>query len=530
MTESAACVYLSQHIPISTSRYHNDLDLAILHAVLNVPVRRGPRFYQNADGRIIQTDTETIERITDLLEQAKGLILVARGPLGLPLIKSGLPIKNLPGILVWATRDAELATKASRYLSKYQDWVAVSTQKKATIDVIERFSTEYLRFDEMNMALIPPDAFDIMAAPIPSSHEFHLTKARGLVSCGLLPIVSVPLARDEAHHHPTVILYFLIKALDRALREHAIIPGIGGHRMYSILFSYVDVIKTDEGVRLIFPAISRGFAKVVASHVRPFKYSYANMSPLEHHLSLSIPSLYHGGICVWEGDTRPDLNPSIILEGKNTEDPITLCEFDEMTLEERFKVIKCGPHLYSIDSLVGIVQEPRVLPLDRLPLNPHIIRSKLYMQGIITHHSKPGIVASEPPHLFPHRDRHYHINSEVSFPEETWSQLPHYLSGQVEEDVIEEEGVHYKDGIPIVPACSLHLLNFNGMNLSFVGEHDITRVKTYVHNSLCRGMGLPLWRYFYPHSNIPHYLAVSPAEDMGAASDYVIAALTSEFP
>ena len=531
MSSGDAPVNSSHPIRISSHRYRNDLDLVIVSDVLSRPVRRGITFYHDPTGVPIETDKATNEKINRLLREADDFILVARGPRGLPLRSSGLPVKNFDGILVWATNDPTVAAKAQSYLMKYQDWMAVSTRNIISREIIERFCYAYELFPDVNIALIPPDGFSIMYAPIPSSHEYHLGRARELITKGLLPIVSVPLLQMHYHCHAPVVRYFLIRTLDRYLRQYSVLPGVGGTRWYHILFTYVQVVKTSEKIDLIFPAISLDFAKKVAACVQPYFYSYTKVSTLEYHLSLTVPSLLDGGMCVWEGESRPTIEPSISLEGKNTEEPISLMEFSEMSLGERFNVVKCGSHLYSYETLSSIVKEPKTLPLDRLPLNPHLIRTSLYFSGIIAHHSKIGIIPSELPHVFPFLEDRYYVSPDLSISKEEWTQTPYYMSGQIGDgDMADEDGIIYENGTPIIPSLWYHTLNVAGMSISFVGESDITKIKEQVHENLRRGMGMPMWRYFYPQTEIPHYLPLISGEDHGVTSDYVVAALTSTFP
>ena len=254
---------------------------------------------------------------------------------------------------------------------------------------------------------------------------------------------------------------------------------------------------------------------------------------IEKHLKLKSPSLYVDKAVVYLEEVEDENFKVIDISNLlNDKDVVSLEEFSEYDLENKYKIIISDKYGYHVDSLLGLDNKYPVLPLDR---KPALILNyiNLMLSGIINHHHKVGILKKEE-HDYFSEDNDGNLvynNSFIQLPKLEIKRYPYYDSMTLHElksgYIFNSDGyIVYKD--EIISTCNyIYHISSNHFKIIFIiNESKDSFVDIYEKfmEKYKRGEFLSMWKIRHPLSSFILYnlLPDNSEEKIDANNDYIL--------
>lgn len=348
-----------------------------------------------------------------------------------------------------------------------------------------------------------------------------------LIHNGLLPIVTIKhglVNIDTAKIH-----YAAVLILDKIFKEknHGCFE-LKNHPRYLELFNYIKCYT--EYIEIPIDCIENA----IIFRLRLNKENWDNYKigeGIDKHLSLKQPSLFLEDKVVYINDEvhNYEIDLSKIT---NKSDIISLEDFSDYSLLDKYKIIFCNSHGYHSDSLLGLSVDNKypTLPLNRQPalVIPNI---NLMLNGIIDHH-KPGILSfSGWDNFIENTDGDfYHPHSYISLPKIKITKTPHYdnmLFKEMENYDYDNEGYIIYKGEKIPTTIYSYQIDFGVEKINLL-INDNTENFLEIHKKLIikytRGEFLPMWKAKHVLSTVKFYnsLPENKNDKYGAENDYIL--------
>jgi len=255
---------------------------------------------------------------------------------------------------------------------------------------------------------------------------------------------------------------------------------------------------------------------------------------IEKHLKLKCPSLLLNKIVVYTEENEEENFVGIDINNLlNDKDVVSLEEFSEYDLENKYKLIILNKYGYHSDSLLMLNNKHPVLPLDRKPALI-INYINLMLSGIINHHYKIGILKNDEHDYFSEDEdgKWTYNNSFIHLPKLEVKRFPYYDSMLIYElknnYIINPDGyIIHKDEIITTFNYIYHIVYSQHFKIIFIineTKESFVDLYTKFIEKYKRGEFLSMWKIRHPLSTFTLYnfLPENTEEKIDANNDYIL--------